>query len=189
MLLNTNKIYFIQNNPSSITPQFLNEVNNKLGILSSTTNPNLYIGQEFVISLFQTPQKTLLQTLQSIFNSSVATKIPISLELDGENWWQSSNIYNFYDKSQPGYDPNNRDNVERYSWNINDTVEIGWRNWGSQIRVIPQQNILSSQVMNKLLPILKSVGTSIKNWYENILKPSNMEYLLATIKVVLYMPY
>eukprot|EP01084_Bolivina_argentea_P149345 260893_1 len=96
-----------QNNPSSITPEFLNEVNNKLDLASSISNHNLYIGQEFVISLFETPLSTLLETLHAIFNASVATKIPISLELDGENWWQSSNLYNFYNKSETGYNSNN----------------------------------------------------------------------------------
>ena len=106
--------------------------------------------------------------------------------IDCENWWDQSNLWNFFDKNgsnADSYNPNNVYNVERWNWDISSSVQIGWRNWGSQIRVIPQQNILSKQVLNAYLPILTNIINYIANWYVNILKPLKKEYLLTVIKL------
>lgn len=66
------------------------------------------------------------------------------IELDGINYWQARpDLWNWWDKSKPGYNPENKKNVEWTDWTPDSAVKIGWRNWGSQHRVLPMPNLMS----------------------------------------------
>ena len=184
ILLNrTPGVQWDQNDPSTITPNLLKDVTKTLNISNATTNPNLYIGQEFVFSLFETQKDTLLESMQALLNASLITNIPISVELDGENWWDESNLWNFFDKNSSNYKRTNIYNVERYGWDLSTAVQIGWRNWGSQIRVLPQQNILSDEILSQYIPLLTQIVKCIDDWYTNTLIPANKENLLSVVKI------
>ena len=55
ILLNrTPGVQWNQNDPSTITTDLLHDVITSLNISNATTNPTLYIGEEFIFSLFAT---------------------------------------------------------------------------------------------------------------------------------------
>ena len=60
-------------------------------------------------------------------------------------------------------------------------LRISWRNWGSQIRVIPQQNIHSAAVLASTRTALRRLVTPIVSWYRT-LDPAD-RWLLAGVKV------
>jgi hypothetical protein len=72
------------------------------------------------------------------------------LTVDGQNYWTGNstfNLWNFWNISLPGYNPANINNVEWTRPNDpTSAVKLGWRNWGAQARVTPEQNILSPMV-------------------------------------------
>src|SRR3546814_2029018 len=74
--------------------------------------------------------------------------IPIVLEMEGINYWQARpDLWNWGMADKPGYDPENRKNVEWSSWSPEDAVKVGWRNWGSQHRVLPMPNLSSPEYL------------------------------------------
>ena len=102
--------------------------------------------------------------------------------MDGQNYWTGNstfNLWNFWNKTLPGYNPANVANVE---WTrANDptsAVKLGWRNWGAQSRVTPEQNILS--------PMVKAVFgarlTSMAGILAEFVRAGHKD-LLGTVKV------
>ena len=55
-----------------------------------------------------------------------------------------TDLLNWYDSSKPGYNTNKTADVEWYGWSPTNAVKLCWRNWGTQIRVGPQPNLLST---------------------------------------------
>jgi hypothetical protein len=62
------------------------------------------------------------------------------------------------------YDPANTANVEWSSWDRRDAVKLGWRNWGSQIRVAPHPNLASPKVIEATRQQLRSFAPVIARW-------------------------
>lgn len=173
-------LHWSQDNPESITGSFLREVPNVLGY--SSDDGSLFIGNEMIFSLFQTPIATLVKSIQATLTAAEESNIPVSLVLDGQNWWQNSGLWNWWNASMPGYNASNIKNVEWTRPNDpTSAVKIGWRNWGSQIRVIPEQNILSSIVQDTLDIKIRAVTAVIAKWWNML--PDGSKYLLATVKV------
>ena len=108
--------------------------------------------------------------------------IPILVQLDGEAWWNNRpDLWNWWDKDKPGYNPENRYNVEWTSWSPDSAIKIGWRNWGQQIRVLPMPNLMSPKYRQATHAELKKLIPIILNWHRNL--PSDKKQLLVGIKL------
>lgn len=134
---------FQVNDPSTHTSAFLEAVPNGIGARASKSN-NLYIGNELIFSLFNSKPVDVQTALAAVLAASNESGVPVSLVLDSENWWGARpDLWNWFDPGAPGFSPQNVDNVERFGPTSESAVKIGWRDWGSQIRVQPQQNVSS----------------------------------------------
>lgn len=151
-------------------------------------NPALAVGVSTLFNLVNNDTNSggpLLAGIEDLLSNAVATKVPVFLGIDGENWWANSGLVNWFDPKAPGFDPANRHNVE---WTAADgatsddsVLKISWRNWGRQIRVSPQQNFHSPKVMAAYKLALRTVIPVITKWYNSL--PAEEKYLLAGIKV------
>jgi hypothetical protein len=100
--------------------------------------------------------------LRHFLSLSERYDLPVVIQLDGEQWWKARpDLWNWWDRTQPGYDPRNAFNVEWAGWGPEHALKIAWRNWGSQIRVLPPPNLMSAryreachQEMRVLIPIV-----------------------------------
>lgn len=119
--------------------------------------------------------------MRAFLAASVITGIPVFLGIDGENWWDSSGLWNWFDTTAPGFDPANIENVEWTGWTPDTAIKISWRNWGRQIRVKPQQNIHAPKLMALYKQKLSSVIMILVSWYVEL--SSEQKILLAGIKV------
>ena len=125
---------FNQEDPSTLNAAWLAAPNVGIGT-NTSAGGSLRIGSEIIFSLLQSDESTLLASLRAALNASEATGVPVSVVLDGENWWGARpDLWNWWDPSRAGYNATNAHNVE---WtapgNASSAVKIGWRNWGSQI--------------------------------------------------------
>ena len=150
------------------------------------TNPKLRFGVSTLISVLHgdaDPQG--LARIRGLLNVSQQLRVPVFLGIDGENWWEQSGLVNWWDTNGSGYAPSNRFNCEWSSpdgaTNDASVLKISWRNWGSQIRVSPQQNIHSPAVMAATEIALTKVVRVIVEWYNQLPVPDR--WLLAGIKV------
>lgn len=146
------------------------------------TDGRIKIGVGCIISYLALPPDRAAERLRSYLRLSAQFSLPIVVQLDGEQWWQGRpDLWNWWDKTKPGYDPANKWNVEWTDWSPDSAVKIGWRNWGRQIRVLPMVNLMSPvyrkachQAMQRLIPI-------IMDWWRGL--PPEKQYLLAGIKL------
>ncbi len=151
-------------------------------VFTPTTDRDLQIGVGFIISYLSENPVKIKQRLETYLSLSAKYNLPVLVQLDGEQWWQNRpDLWNWWDKNKPGYNPENKRNVEWTAWTPDSAVKIGWRNWGRQLRVLPMPNLMShsyreacSIEMGKLMPII--IG-----WWKAL--PKEKKYLLAGVKI------
>lgn len=176
-----NCILWNGNNPSNYSTAAVSEIINGIGTKGTSTR-RLGVGAIFepnYIDLDKTKQ-----SLANLLNTSLVNDFPVYLSLDNFNWWEGRpDLWNWWDPSKPGYDPNNKANVEWTDWdgdvNNNHVLKISWTNWGIQFRRPPAPNLLSQKYitnsqdnLNQLLPIIVS-------WYNSL--PADKKYLLGGV--------
>jgi len=112
--------------PADLSPDFLSQVPKGIGA-SASPNKDIYIGNEILVSLMNNNNLTAsLARLNQLLNSSRVSGVPISICLDGENWW-GGKLLNWWNSSRPDYDPSNVNNVEWFGPTNASAVKIGWR--------------------------------------------------------------
>ena len=70
-----------------------------------------------IISYFrQSPEKASEQ-LRRLLTLCEEHELAVIVQLDGEQWWKARpDLWNWWDKERPGYDPANAANVEWSGW-------------------------------------------------------------------------
>ncbi|MHB9077544.1 MAG: hypothetical protein ACYC3X_08605 [Pirellulaceae bacterium] len=166
-------------NPASFTRDGFDEI---LRAVNPPDNPALRLGISFIFDFFRYDTETLARSLDRFLALSAETGVPILVNLDGMNWWgKRPDLWNWWDPTQPGYNPANRQNVEWYGWGPEYAVKIGWRNWGSQIRVLPMMNMASPQVIAAHQEVLRILLPRIAAWSQSL--PQEKKYLLGGVKL------
>jgi hypothetical protein len=143
---------------------------------------DISIGIGFIISYLRQPPEVVRDELLQYLALSAKYDMPIIIQIDGESWWQDRpDLWNWWDPDRPGFDPDNRYNVEWTGWSPDSAVKIGWRNWGRQLRVLPMPNLMSPEYrqachreMSKLIP-------EIVNWWHEL--PPEKKHLFIGVKV------
>jgi hypothetical protein len=143
---------------------------------------NVRVGLGEIFSYLDQPRVQTLQELKAFLSASQQNQIPIVVQLDGENWWQDRpDLWNWWDKAHPGYSPSNRNNVEWTGWLPDDAIKIAWRNWGSQIRILPPPNLMSSPYRKACHDEMRILIPVILDWWKSL--PANQKYLFVGIKL------
>lgn len=168
-----------QNDPASVSDALFRE---PLDAIQETGHPERRLGLAFILSYFHGPTDLVEQSLRRLLALSEKHDTPVLLALDGENWWgDRPDLWNWFDKNRPGFDPANRENVEWTGWEPETAVKIGWRNWGRQIRVLPQPNLASPRFREASRVPLTRLAKVIKTWGDRL--PRERRYLYPGIKV------
>jgi len=159
----------------NITQETINEIKNKIEI-SNSGNTKLGIG--LIISYLEKSDEQENDLINNLTSLSINNDIPILIKLDGISWWETrSDLWNWWDPSKEGYNPDNKYNVEWTSWNPDDAIKISWRNWGQQSRVKPHPNLASPKYIEEKQKDLRRILPIIQNWYDNL--PPDKKYLFA----------
>jgi hypothetical protein len=141
---------------------------------------NLGIGAIFSY-LNQSQTQTKKQLLEFL-SLAAQYDVPVVIQLDGEQWWGArSDLWNWWSPEQPGYDPENRNNVEWSGWGPEHAIKIAWRNWGRQIRVHPPPNFMSPPYRQACHDEMRVLIPLILQWWEEL--PKEKKHLLIGIKL------
>ena len=106
-------------------------------------------GVSHVFSPLRTSPETTVAALRTFLDTAQQTATPVLVQIDLEHWWDARpDLWNWWDSSQAGYDPANRENVEWTGGSPDDAINIAWRNWGQQIRVLPPPNLASPRYLS-----------------------------------------
>lgn len=155
----------------------------EVGRLSKEKQPgDIDVGIGAIFSYLNQSRDTTLAQMKEFLSLSEQLNIPIVVQLDGEQWWGNRpDLWNWWDPSRPGFNPDNRNNVEWSGWGPEHAVKIAWRHWGRQIRVLPPPNFMSPSYrdachgeMNVLVPL-------IVKWWQDL--PQEKKHLLIGIKL------
>jgi len=179
-----NNLGWEPHHPETITSAGLEVLKSKIG---SADNFNKKLAFSFVIPFFSYPHPNYLniykETLQRIFTVSEETDLPVLIALDAFEWWEGRpDLWNWWIPSEPGFNPENRNNVEWKSWSNQDAVWEGWRNWGVPFKVgAPHPNLTSPTVIRETKEDLQELVPLIRDWYYHL--PEEKKYLFAGIKL------
>lgn len=125
--------------------------------------------------------------LKKMLALSLQRDIPVFILFDGEHFWDTRfDLWNWWDPSKPGYNPENKNNVEWTGWSPNDAVKLCWRNWGTQERIAPCQNLGSPTLINEKKTRLNKLIPIVISWYNSL--PQDKKYLLAGVSVAHELP-
>ena len=146
-------------NPSTFTAEALREIKKIIGT-SGCGKRQLAVA--YTYSYARYPIENIVESIMGTIAAVREENMPVIFHLDGVNWWNAHpELWNWFDPAARGYDPANIANVERYDWGEDTAVRIGWRNWGSQIRVLPAPNLASPAflklqytMLDEILPLI-----------------------------------
>lgn len=163
--------------PSSVNQASFDEITGAVGT-TGHSGRRLAIAYTFEYANFKI--EDVAQSIKNMLELSQKNDVPVILHLDGVNYRnQYPELWNFWDEDAPGYDPLNYRHVERYGWGEETAVKIGWRNWGSQIRVAPAPNLASPAFLQMQRDCLSELLPIIAQWYDAL--PDDKKYLLGGV--------
>lgn len=143
----------------------------------------LYVGNAILIYLLAQPIEEVETALAEHFRLSEKYNIPVLVELDPITFWDGvPELWNWWDPDAPGYNPDNRENVEWNGWTSDKAVKIGWLNWGRQIRLKPMANLFSPAYLAVVKERTQRLVDLTARWYESL--PKDRKYLLGGIKII-----
>ncbi len=168
-----------QGNPETLGRKQFEEL---LAVFPNRPSSRVQTGLSYVFSPFRTPPETTLLGLRTFLAAAEETSTPILVQIDLEHWWEARpDLWNWWDPTQAGYDPANRENVEWTSWSSNDAVKLAWRNWGRQIRVLPPPNLASPRYLDACRAEVRRLVPVVLEWQAKL--PPDKRHLLVGIKL------
>jgi hypothetical protein len=167
--------------PQTFTREVFDEITTKI---AAPENKKLRVGVSCIFDYLSADIDSVEKSLDKFLTISSETKVPVFLHLDGVNWVNGRpGLYNWWDASKPGYNPENKKNVEWTGWDDSTAIKISWRNWGSQLRVLPAPNLASPAFVGAQISALERLVPKIVKWYNAL--PVNQKYLLGGVKLVM----
>ncbi len=140
------------------------------------------LGIAGIFSYLAQPRQRCQAQLAEFLALAQRHQIPIVVQLDGEQWWSGRpDLWNWWDPNRPGYDPQNRYNVEWSGWGPEHAIKIAWRNWGRQIRVLPPPNFMSPPYRQACHEEMRVLVPQVLNWWKGL--PPGRKHLLIGIKL------
>ena len=154
----------------------------KVASTFKTSNQGIAVGVGTIISYLATEPEETVRKLKHFLSTAEQYDLPVVIEMDGINWWQARpDLWNWWDENKPGYDPNNRKNVEWTDWTAESAVKIGWRNWGRQLRVDPMPNLMSPAYLEACHTEVKRLVPIIMDWWQAL--PADKKHLLVSVQI------
>jgi len=151
-------------------------------IMTGRSSDRVGLGVGAIFSYFKQSRDQCKSDLTDFLALAERYEIPIVVQLDGEQWWGARpDLWNWWDQKHPGYDPENRVNVEWSGWGPEHAIRIAWRNWGKQMRVLPPPNFMSPRYRTACHDEMRILIPLILRWWKQL--PENRRHLLIGIKL------
>lgn len=142
--------------------------------------PRLGVGT--IVCYFRETPAENMEKLREVLALCKKYELAVIVQLDGEQWWKGRpDLWNWWDKNRPGYDPANASNVEWSGWGPEHALKIAWRNWGQQWRVLPPPNLMSQRYREACHVEMQTLIKEILLWRDQL--PKDKRWLLVGVKV------
>jgi hypothetical protein len=168
-----------QGEPDSLGKKAFDEV---LAHFPNAPDKRVRTAVSHIFSVFRTPPETTVAALRVFLAAAEETGTPVVVQFDTEHWWDARpDLWNWWDETKPGFDFANRENVEWTGWSPEDAIRIAWRDWGKQIRVLPQPNLASPRFVEACKTELRRLIPIVLDWHGQL--PAEKKHLLIGIKL------
>ncbi|HXI01044.1 MAG TPA: hypothetical protein VNI52_12310 [Sphingobacteriaceae bacterium] len=165
--------------PSTFNRKFFDDIIQRV---DATPNSKIKVGISVLFDFLGSDIDSVAKSLNLFMQLSQETQVPILINLDGINWLNARpDLWNWWNPNKPGYNPQNKKNVEWTSWDESSAIKISWRNWGAQLRVLPAPNLSSPAIITAQINALNRLIPAIIKWYGAL--PANQKYLLGGVKL------
>ncbi len=142
----------------------------------------IHVGVSAIFSYLHTDPLIVKENLRNFLAAAENTNTPVLVKFDGEQWWDGRpDLWNWWDPNKPGYNPDNRYNVEWTGWGSEYAMKIAWRNWGRQLRVLPPPNLMSPQYRKATHDGMDILMPVVLDWFKQL--PKDKKYLFVGINV------
>mgnify|MGYP000973148321 CR=1 FL=1 len=140
------------------------------------------LGVSAIFSHFQFPRDVLAQHLTRFLRLAEEFNLPVVVQFEGEHWRDARpDLWNWWDPKLPGFDPENRRNVEWDGWGPEHAIRLSWINWGRQIRIRPAQNLMASRYREALHTEMRVSVPQVLDWWRRL--PADKKDLFVGIKL------
>ena len=96
------------------------------------------VGGAFIVYCFERDENFLEEEIREHLKQAQENVLPVLVQLDTITFMTARpDLWNWWDESKPGYNPENVSNVEWTGWSPKDAVKIGWLNWGEADTAAP----------------------------------------------------
>lgn len=147
----------------------------------SQVGKKVAIAQAPLFRVFQRDMSVFEASMREHLRQSLLYGIPIFFFLSVTPFNEARpDLWNWWDTTKPGYNPENINNVEWYGWTSDAAVKIGWLNWGKQMRLPPMLNQMSPVIQAAEKEAVTRLMTIVKTWYDAL--PADKKYLFAGIR-------
>jgi hypothetical protein len=168
-----------QHTPESLGVRQFQEV---LARFPNRPEARVQTGVSYIFSCFRTPPDATVKALKTFLDAARQTDTPVLVQVDAEHWWDARpDLWNWWDATKPGFDPANRENVEWTGWAPEHALQIAWRNWGRQLRVLPPPNLASPRYLAACREEIRRLIPIILKWHAEL--PAAKQHLFVGIKL------
>ena len=128
-------------------------------------------------------EEKLEQRIRGAFRAALEYDLAVIIHFDFHYFWQNRpDLWNWFDPEQPGYDPENKRNVEWHGWD-GPPNKVRYLNWGVLERIAPHLCFTSQEVREEIARIISEIiGPVLLEELEK-LKAEDKEVLFAGILV------
>ena len=171
-----------ENNPTLISQDSIDLFFAAVGGQRGSAKRALCLGWQ-LNALDGAPAATKLEALDAALALALANELPILLTIDAfEFWGGAPQLWNFFDSSAPGYNPDNVLNVEWSAPSPLNATMIAWANWGAQFRKAPHPNLMSPAFRAAAAAAVQPFAARVAAWLAGTLAPAGKTHLLAGVK-------
>jgi hypothetical protein len=145
-------------------------------------NNGVRLGVSAVFSHFQMSREALAQHLTRFLRLAEEFDLPVVVQFEGEYWRDARpDLWNWWDPQRPGFNPENRRNVEWDAWGPEHAIRVSWINWGRQLRIKPAMNLMSPRYRDALHAEMRVSIPQVLSWWRRL--PADKKDLFVGIKV------
>ena len=142
----------------------------------------LRLGVSAIFSYFQFPRETLAGHIARFLRAAEELDLPVVVQFEGEHWRDARpDLWNWWDPKLPGFDPENRRNVEWDGWGPEHAIRVSWINWGRQVRIRPAQNLMASRYRDAVHAEMRASIPLVLDWWRRL--PAEKKDLFVGVKV------
>ena len=140
------------------------------------------LGVSAVFSHFQMSREVLSGHLARFLRLAEEFDLPVVVQFEGEYWRDARpDLWNWWDPQRPGFNPENRQNVEWDGWGPEHALRVSWINWGRQFRNKPAMNLMAPRYRDDVHAEMRVSIPQVLAWWRRL--PADKKDLFVGIKV------